>query len=51
MEDIWDRINLGYPDFVVTVTGWLDTIQVKSWTAKPLHVIVMPHSHQDPGNN
>ncbi|XP_060567946.1 alpha-mannosidase 2-like [Ruditapes philippinarum] len=49
MEDIWDRISLGYPDFVVTVTGWLDTIQVKSWTAKPLHVIVMPHSHQDPG--
>ncbi|XP_053373458.1 alpha-mannosidase 2-like isoform X2 [Mercenaria mercenaria] len=48
MEDVWDTVSIGYPNLILTVTGWLDTIQM-SWTAKPLHVIVMPHSHQDPG--
>lgn len=48
-EDILDSMSVGYPNLVLTVTGWVDTIKVESYTAKPLQVIVVPHSHQDPG--
>ena len=49
MVDEWDQISVGYPQLVMSVTGWVDTIKVDSWTMKPLHVIIVPFSHQDPG--
>ena len=49
MVDEWNQISVGYPQLVVSVTGWVDTIKVDSWTMKPLHVIIVPFSHQDPG--
>ena len=49
MVDEWEEIGVGYPQLVMTVTGWVDTIQVDSWSMRPLHVVVVPFSHQDPG--
>ena len=49
MDKEWDRIGVGYPQMVLSVYGWVDTIQVESWSMKPLLVIVVPFSHQDPG--
>lgn len=49
MEDVLDAVSVGYPNLVLTVTGWVDTIKVQAWSIKPLTVIFMPHSHQDPG--
>ncbi|XP_052768537.1 alpha-mannosidase 2x-like isoform X2 [Mya arenaria] len=49
MEAVWDSVSVGYPNLVVSVTGWVDTVRVDHWTNKPLTVILVPHSHQDPG--
>ncbi|XP_071080920.1 alpha-mannosidase 2-like [Haliotis cracherodii] len=53
MESEWSSIKVAYPKFILTVSGWVPDLQVPSYTAKggdrPLHVIVVPHSHQDPG--
>ncbi|KAL4238161.1 hypothetical protein ACF0H5_002872 [Mactra antiquata] len=49
VSDVYDRISVGYPNWILTVIGWTDTIKVERWTVKPITVIVLPHSHQDPG--
>lgn len=50
VEKEWPSIDLGYPQYVYTVSGWIQVVEVASYTAKPaLHVIVVPHSHQDVG--
>ncbi|XP_052271397.1 alpha-mannosidase 2x-like [Dreissena polymorpha] len=49
MESVLDELSVGYPNLVLTVYGWADTIRVEAWSPAPLTVIVMPHSHQDPG--
>jgi hypothetical protein len=50
MEEEWPRIDVGYPQYVYTVSGWIQVLDVPSYTAKPaLQVIIVPHSHQDVG--
>ncbi|XP_046545194.1 LOW QUALITY PROTEIN: alpha-mannosidase 2-like [Haliotis rubra] len=53
MEREWAFIKVAYPKFILTVSGWVPDLQVPYYTVKggdrPLHVIVVPHSHQDPG--
>lgn len=49
MNSEWEQISVGYPQLVLTVTGWVDTIQVDSWSMGPLQVVIVPFSHQDPG--
>lgn len=50
MEKEWQSIDVGYPQYVYTVSGWIQVIEVPAYTAKPgLHVIIVPHSHQDVG--
>ncbi|XP_056022821.1 alpha-mannosidase 2-like [Ostrea edulis] len=48
IETLWSTLDVSYP-LALSVTGWLDVIPVLSWTPKPLQVIIVPHSHQDPG--
>ncbi|KAK7505480.1 hypothetical protein BaRGS_00003225 [Batillaria attramentaria] len=50
MEKEWNSVDVGYPQYVLTVSGWIQVVDVPSYTAKPgLHVFVVPHSHQDVG--
>lgn len=49
MEAVLDVASVGYPTLVLSVTGWHEVVMVDSWSVKPLHVIVVPFSHQDPG--
>lgn len=51
MEAVLDVASVGYPTLVLSVTGWHEVVKVDSWSVKPLHVIVVPFSHQDPGKS
>ena len=43
-------MDVGYPQYVYTVSGWIQVLEVQTYSAKPaLRVIVVPHSHQDVG--
>ena len=50
MEQEWRSVDVGYPQYVYTVSGWIQVVEVQSYSAKPaLRVIIVPHSHQDVG--
>ena len=50
MEEEWRSVDVGYPQYVYTVSGWIQVVEVQTYSAKPaLRVIVVPHSHQDVG--
>ncbi|KAL8619582.1 hypothetical protein ACOMHN_019638 [Nucella lapillus] len=50
MEEEWRRVDVGYPQFVYTISGWIQVVAVEGYTPKPaLRVIIVPHSHQDVG--
>lgn len=50
MEKEWSKIDVSYPQFVYTVSGWIQVVDVPSYTAKPaLRVFVVPYSHVDVG--
>ncbi|CAG5119327.1 unnamed protein product [Candidula unifasciata] len=49
MEKEWSAISVRYPQYVYTVSGWIQLINVDSYDIKPLQVFIVPHSHQDPG--
>lgn len=50
MEKEWESIDVSYPQYIFTVSGWIQVVDVPTYTVKPaLHVFVVPHSHQDVG--
>ncbi|KAK3092289.1 hypothetical protein FSP39_000825 [Pinctada imbricata] len=49
MELEWDSIDVSYPQYILSVSGWMEMVTVSSWQPKVLKVIIVPHSHQDPG--
>ncbi|XP_071159952.1 alpha-mannosidase 2-like [Mytilus edulis] len=44
-----DKWRISYPKYVYPVSGYLQLITVDKWNIKKLKVIIMPHSHMDPG--
>ncbi|XP_076463704.1 alpha-mannosidase 2-like [Babylonia areolata] len=50
MEEEWRKVDVSYPQYVYTLSGWIQVLNVESYTPKPaLRVIIVPHSHQDVG--
>lgn len=49
MEEEWSDISVSYPQYVYTVSGWVQVIDVPTYKIKPIQVFIVPHSHQDLG--